>query len=354
MAIDSKKTRPCSAEFFDTDSANNTIDDVMRMTHLSEDFLDDGKMDGDDSERNVLNRQLEFGSRARCIVEVPMGHPDAEMAYYSAYLIPRILRNVQLLERSDSDVAGIRETVGTRIDAAVQGLVVSRDSDFTSMDDLWKLYRATFAGGTFLRKKVEREGLDGLIGSKKYGDDVKKVRVYSPEYADFMLKSAEGAGVNFKQIIETLTRQIMSTYGQHQEHSQLILDKDRYVYEMMRVFFEQNGYLEEFRQVDESFLGCFESLSDSIQDMIDSFSEDNPDDHEIKIRAVLSETLKSIEVLTNFYTNHVIHSGVVMRGNYTLSEEVLAAGIASIKWHLLLAHFILVQRRLLGPRGRTL
>lgn len=344
------KNRTCSAEFFDTDSANTTLDELMSKLQLPEDILRREEMDRSDTERNVLNRQLEFGSLARRIVEAPMGHPDAEIAYYSAYLIPRILDNLQLLERGGDAVTGIRDVAGRRIDAAVHGIVIGPESDFNSMDDLWELYKSTFAGGNFLRKKMEREGLNGLIGSEKHTDDVKKIRVYTPEYADLMFKSAQGAGVDFKQLIGTLTKQILSTYGQHQDHSQLILERDRYVYEMMRVFFEQNGYLDDFREQDETFLGCFESLSVKIQEMIYSFSEDKPADHESKIREVLKETLKSIAVLTNFYTSHVVHSGVLMRGKYTLSEEILAAGIASIKWHLLLSHFILVQRRLLGPR----
>lgn len=345
---------------YDTYCACNEIDKILtpyEMPDLPEmpSYLE--PVENGESE-DILMRQIESGASVRKILDVPLGPADAELSYFSGYLIPRILMNLRKLEKRGDPVAGMRILIGHRVDEAMHSLGLEGDISMAasglpavikSPEDLWKMYKVFFAEGRNLRKGIESKGIKSVVRGEKRHEDAKRVKVYSSEFMDMMARSAESAGVDFKSLINKLSENIMDSYDEHADNAQLIMDRSGYVLAMMRDFFEHQGYLDQFKETDNDFFVKFTGLRQKLQNLISALAVDRRDDHKEMIRDVIKETLKIIQFLTHFYTKHSIHSGVVMRSDYSLSDEAVSAGVASIKWHLMLAHFILTQRKLLRP-----
>ncbi len=345
---------------YDTFCACDQIDKILRpyeMPDLPEmpSYLEPAE-NGDYDD--ILMRQIEFGAGVRKILDNPLGPADAELSYFSGYLIPRILMNLQKLEKRGDPVAGMRILVGNRIDEAMHSLGLEGDISMAAsglpaaiktQEDLWKMYKVFFAEGRSLRKGIESKGIKSVVRAEKRNEDAKRVKVYSADFMDMMARSAESAGVDFKSLINKLSGHILDSYNDHEDNAQLIMDRSGYVLAMMRDFFEHEGYLEKFKETDNEFFEKFAGLRQKLQNLINVLATDSRDDHKEMIRDVIKETLKIIQFLTHFYTKHSIHSGVVMRSDYSLSDDAVSAGVASIKWHLMLAHFILTQRKLLRP-----
>ncbi len=345
---------------YDTFCACNQIDKILSpyempdLPDMPKYFKPAENGDYDD----ILMRQIESGAGVRKILDMPLGSADAELSYFSAYLIPRILMNLQKLEKRGDPVAGMRILVGNRIDEAMHSLGLEKDistatsglpASIKTTEDLWKMYKVFFAEGKNLRKGIESKGIKSIARSEKRNEDAKRVKVYSAEFMDTMARSAESAGVDLKSLINKLSGHILDSYGEYEDNAQLIMDKSGYFLSMMRDFFEHENYLEKFKENDNEFFEKFDGLKQKLQSLINVLATESVDDHKEMIRDVIKETLKIIQFLTHFYTKHSIHSGVVMQSDYSLSDEAVSGGVASIKWHLMLAHFILTQRKLLRP-----